>query len=534
MVNDKLDADQRLELIALRRKKKLLQNEKELRRKNGLAFYKPHPKQDVFHRAGKHRRRYCRTGNRFGKSDMGAAEDCAFALGERIWYPKDDPARYEGIPKHPTKGLIIVTDWDKAEEIFTSLEEGDRKGKLFRFLPHSRIKKIDKNHSGNICRIVVESIHGGDSVIYLDTVASYKNNKMGSESSDWDWIHVDEPIPKGMWKAVARGLVDRRGSAWFTCTPVTEMWINDMFIPPSRTRDTFDVPFVNAQDRWVVTGSMRDNPYLTEAAIQDYIDDLDDDEKECRINGIPSALLGVIYKQFSPELHIYRGTPHGWEAPDKPPKDYTIRYAIDPHPKVPHAVLFTATSPLGVTYVYKELFLKTTIGDLSIGINDILEGYDPYQSLCDPIAFLENPEDKSTWADTFFANGLLVEKATKELAHGILKTQEKLREKTSDGSLAIRFSEDLQETLYEFDRYVWNPDDEKPEKNCPDHMMENLYRLVLTGLSYEDNVVEYVVPAPMDFTTADLSFEQTRKEMMSFSTSPSRQRVFNRANRYPC
>jgi hypothetical protein len=38
----------------------------------------------------------------------------------------------------------------------------------------------------------------------------------GSESSDWDFLHIDEPCPRDMYVANARGLIDRGGSDWFT------------------------------------------------------------------------------------------------------------------------------------------------------------------------------------------------------------------------------------------------------------------------------------------------------------------------------
>ena len=48
------------------------------------------------------------TGNRFGKSTCGSAEDCAFALGARLWLPEGDPIRHLGIPGRATKGVILV------------------------------------------------------------------------------------------------------------------------------------------------------------------------------------------------------------------------------------------------------------------------------------------------------------------------------------------------------------------------------------------------------------------------------------------
>ena len=65
-------------------------------------------------------------------------------------------------------------------------------------------------------------------------------NPMGLESSQWDWIHVDEPIPEGMWNAVSRGLMDTGGSAWFTCTPIAEQWINEFFLPVKMMKNQFE------------------------------------------------------------------------------------------------------------------------------------------------------------------------------------------------------------------------------------------------------------------------------------------------------
>src|SRR5438093_10739744 len=74
-------------------------------KRDGLPFYLPHAKQDSFHRSVA-LRRGAFTGNRFGKSTMGIAEDCAWVRGERPWYPVTDPARTSGLPCHPVKGQI--------------------------------------------------------------------------------------------------------------------------------------------------------------------------------------------------------------------------------------------------------------------------------------------------------------------------------------------------------------------------------------------------------------------------------------------
>lgn len=492
-------SDQLRELIALRRLVTL-------KRDNGLAFYKPHEKQDLFHAAGGYDRRYLRTGNRFGKSTCGAAEDLSFAIGARLWYTEGDPRRTAGIPNRSTKGLVIVADWDKAREQFTCQTEGASMGKLFKLMPKHLFEGVHKNQAGEIDCVFVKSIHGGISSIYLDTVKSYLSNPMGQESSDWDWIHVDEPCPQEMWIANARGLVDRDGKAWFTCTPIKHYWINQYFIPRSNMRDFFpDGKGDKDFKKWVLTGTMMDNPTLPSKAIDTFAEDLPEDEKAARIYGTPKSLSGLIYTEFDRSRHVYLDLPKGWRDFDCPPDDYTIRLAIDPHPKKPHAVLFAATAPTGQTYFYAEIFQQCLIDDLVAAIHVTLNGRTPMMLWCDLSAFNTNPTDGGSWADLFYAGGLPIVPASKELAHGIVRVQQELHKPDN-----LYFAANLRETLYEFDVYGWDPKSEKPIDR-KDHMMENLYRLVLGGLDYVDDDPSNGRPiSPRELKGYDLTLPKTR------------------------
>jgi len=490
-----------------------LERQVQMRRSFGLAFYAPHYKQDLFHQAGVHKSRYGRTANRFGKSIMGGAEDCSWALGYRPFYQRSfnvlngkneivrvhDPVRdawmvHAGIPQRNVKGLIIVTDWDKAEEIFTNRTDGESRGKLFKLLPEDQIVDVIKNQSGKICTILVRSIWGGVSSINLDTVKSFKSNRLGQESSDWDFVHVDEPCPEEMFIANARGLVDRDGSEWFTCTPLTEMWINDYFFPEGNIKDecdegriaNVDVPVEDRTikiSRWTITGSMHDNPTLGENAKAKFISQLSEEDKETRIYGRPRALAGAVYREFQSEVHIYRTVPHRWSEYDDPPRDYCIRIAADTHPVNPHAVLFAATAPTGHVFYWCELYVKDYIKNLCSAIHDRLNGRWPLRFLLELAAYNENPIDGITIADEFIQAGFPVEPATKDLQYGILRVKQELSRRDERGNAIHNFSPYLTETIREFDRYVWNPETGKPV-DAHDHMMENLYRLVLTGLEY--------------------------------------------------
>lgn len=471
-----------IELLLKARKLELLRKKHEAIKANGLSFYQPHAKQDLFHRAGRFKHRYARTGNRFGKSTMGAAEDASFAIGGRLWMANSDPDKTIGIPQRPTKGLVVCEDWDKATEIFTSTR-GDI-GKLFQMLPSGCVdmhKGIQRNHSGAIDKIIVKrpaEYGGGESTIYFDTVKSFKQNNMSQESSDWDWFHADEPCPQKMFTAIARGLIDRNGSSWFLCTPISEIWINDMFVPSRATRVDDGLPLITESNRWMITGETAENPTLSQDAIDDFSKLLSPEEKDCRLRGIPLALSGLVYKEFSDSKHVLTSIPTGWTDFDSPPLDYTIRYSIDPHARTPHAVLFTATAPTEEVFYWHEIFDQCPISELAARIKARVENRFVALAMIDPIAYIPSPIDGKTWADEFMENLVFLQKAPKDLTHGIQAVKAALRQ-----TKKYFFSPLLRRTRWEFDHYIWDQEKDKP-KDVDDHMMENLYRLIISDHCY--------------------------------------------------
>ncbi len=472
------------DLYARKKRVELLRRKVALAKQFGLLGYKPHRKQSMFHAAAHFKFRLARCGNRFGKSDMGVSEDLAFALGERPWLDKSDPMRYHGIPKRPTKGLVLCADDDKIDEIFTGNGSKGHVGKIWKKLPKDVIVGTKRSSSGTIVNIRIKGLYG-ESVIDFDTRSAFKTNPMGSESGDYDWIHVDEPIEEAHWKAVSRGLMDRGGKAWFTCTLIEQPWINDMFYegPENSKKELFEVMNEERYIKWAMTGSVFDNPYLNKHDIEDYLATLTEDEKQCRIHGIPMHLSGLIYKQFDRAVHVYNEPPHGWQSMNNPPPDYTIHYAIDPHPRTPTAVLFVAVSPAGRAYFYDEIFLATTTDVLAKMVKDRIQGRNVWNQLIDPMAYIEDERNKSCMADDFAKFGLMgLGKAPKDLVRGIPEVQRLLKEPER-----IQVSAMCRTFLWEIGRYSWGdtrgvPTNKPVDKD--DHMMECLYRLCLRGLDF--------------------------------------------------
>lgn len=470
---------------------KLSLMKEEMLTSNKLKNFVPNPKQYKFFEMAATRMRAGFCGNRFGKSTIGVIEDCCWLLGERPFFPSDHPLRRLGIPTHGVKGLVIAEDWDKVKEIFTNDDGKDRLGKFFEYLPQESIKKTTCTQKGQINSISIKWKLDGrerESIVTFDTVRSYYNNPRSFESSDWDFIHLDEPVPQELWTAVSRGLLDRGGYSWWLLTPLGFPWMYEHFI--SNT-------VVDPKNFWFFEASMDDNPLLDETAKRLYLESLPEDERQCRQAGKPLAHGRRVYGHFDEKRHIWGGwlkrdehgqliepmpLPKGWKDLYSPPDNYLCGYSLDPHPQTPHAVLFVAIAPNGDVYIYDELFEKCLIRELATKIISKSANINLQWQLCDPSAWIENPDTGRCWADTLHEEGLFVIRASKDKSNGIIQTQE-IWSPTRQTKVYVmphctRF-------IKEIKAYFFDKENKPIDKN--DHLMECLYRTVVNdNLTYRE------------------------------------------------
>ena len=495
--------DNSVELLLLKRRQLALKRQQlEIKRKWGLLAYTPHEKQAAFHSAGvQFKRRMLRAGNRFGKTVCGCAEDCAWLLNERLWLPVEHPARRGGIPQKPNKILCIAQDWDLVHELWTD-NVSRPGGKIWTMLPRDGFVKSVSRHSGSRAIDEIQCTNG--SVLRFDTVKSFINDARGAESKDWDAIHVDEPCPELMYKAHARGLMDRDGASWFTLTPLSEAWINDMFFPA-------DTGGASRSDVWATTGTIFDNPYVSAAGRDAYIASLNDEEKQCRIYGIPLHLAGLIYKAFTWSKHVLQKLPQGWKSWTEPPEDYTVFVAIDPHPRTPHAVLFCAVDPVGRRYYFADIFDHCKISDLCEKIKRVLNGRPVYSIRVDPSADIPDPVTDRSMLDEFWACGVPAEKSSKALADGILRVQGEL----AADPQCVYFCPTAVRTLWEIQRYSWDPKREDKPLDKDDHCMECLYRIEIQEPRWVDS--KFTGEPLSDQTFERLVLETTDLELGAFN-----------------
>lgn len=451
-----------------------------------LWFWRPSPKQLKFFENADKKRRAGFCGNRFGKSTLGVVEDICWLLGFRPFFEEGDPLRYLGIPKHGVKGLVVAEDWDKVKEIFTNDDSVDRAGKFIEFLPKDFIKKVHRNEKGIIDQITVQSEIDGayrESIVYFDTVKSYKQAPASFESSDWDFIHIDEPVMKELWTAVSRGLIDRGGYSWWLFTPLKEVWMYNETIENAKKHPSL---------YWWFEATMDDNPTLSEQDKQLYLDELPEDERAARRAGKPLAYGRLVFRDFDPDVHIVDGV-GGWPNPSRPPyKDHMVVYAIDTHPQTPHAGLFIAVNNLGEIDIYDEIYEKGTIKELCRLVKAKIEGTRVHYGLCEPAAWNEDQGSGFCYADTFYEEGLDLIPGSKRKEDAILLTQQLFKQRVR----VVRIHKRCVRLRKELMNHYFDKENKPEDKQ--DHVIECLRRLVI-----HDHLQYYpatMSDSPMPFT----------------------------------
>lgn len=445
------------------------------REDNKILYFWPHSiKQMEFFSKCTTKRRAVFAGNRFGKSTAGVIEDICWLLGYRPFFPEGDSRRYSGIPEAGVKGLVIAEDWDKVKEIFTeSGVKTDQRGKFFEYLPAWSITGKHTNQNGVIDIIYVQSTVKGrirKSAVYFDTVKSFKNNGAAHESSAWDFIHIDEPIPQAMWTAMSRGLIDRSGMSWWLMTPLKETWMYYYMTENAAT---------DSGNFWYEVADADDNPLLSEVDKQLFYQGLTEDELACRKKGLPLAFGSLVYPNFDQKVHVFPGTcPKGWVNAYTPPEEWNTAFALDPHSKTPQAVLFVAWDEFNVIF-YHEIFRKLLLEELALAIKQVTQKREFTHQICDPFAWNPDPVSGVPWAQHLWNMGLEFRKASKQRELGILQSRTIFSEKERK----VFFLPHLHETLKEVRQHAYGKN-EKPEDE-DDHMMENFYRLCLATNNFQ-------------------------------------------------
>jgi len=424
-----------------------------------LLMYEPMEKQMLFHTSPCPRRALF-GGNRVGKTTAGGMEFLFHTTGQYPdWYPES------GKFKGSIKGRIIAKDFQKGvgEVVSPFLEE---------WLDKSMIARKIKNPMGIATKYELKN----------GSVFDILTHEQSTEQFEGWRGHVawfDEPPPRDKYVATLRGLVDYSGRHWLTLTPLTQPWIYDEIYTATDKAYTF-----------VTTVDIRENKYLTEAAIKEFEGSLTEEEKSARLHGRFLHLSGLIYKEFDANIHVINPLEI---------KEHWSRYmAVDPHERTPTAVLWLAVDEKENHYVYDELWLKDMdVKQISDAIHSQEGGLIAQVKLIDPHADKDNVVAGGfNVRKELMKFGVFCQRANSDPMLGKARIRQALTPRYSPllkrDVPQLFISKYCTQTIYEFQHYIWDEyrrnkeeyNSKEVAKKKNDHFMDCLRYIYNYGPKY--------------------------------------------------
>lgn len=319
-------------------------------REPNILAYRPHAKQEYFHRSDDYRTLYI-GGNRSGKSFGAVAEDIWVASGT---HP------YKKTPPPPIRGRVVAVD----------LLQGVQ-GIILPLFQRLMAPSMMINGSWEDSYSPSDRILTFSNRSFIEFMSyEMKTDKFAGTSRHF--IHYDEEPPRHVYEECQARLVDTKGRCWISMTPVEGMtWLYDKIYKPTHNdpdRQTLKQgsDYVGSVYRslktktTVVEVSMGENPYLDKEAQENYLEELDEDQREARQTGSFVQLKGKVFQGFSKEAHVVPriGNPaqefKGWE----------LYSSVDHGWANPTAWLWHAVAPNGTVITFGEHYQsQMTIGE---------------------------------------------------------------------------------------------------------------------------------------------------------------------------
>lgn len=364
---------------------------KQAAKKPNVLSYNPNSSvHEDFHKSAKVGR-ILRGGNRSGKSVAGAVESIWRSTGRHPFQQTHDV---------PTRGRIVTVDRDAGiEQIIKPL--------LQQWTPPSELVNGSWEDSYSNARKTFTFRNG--STIELKT---HQQEVESFAGVPLHWVWFDEECPKAIFNECRLRLIDYNGVWYMTMTPVEgQDWIFDRFIvTANKNVDMFEV-------------DISDNPHLNKQALALLDEDLDEDEKKVRRQGIFVPKGGLVLKEFDHNRHVIEG---GGSVPNS----WSIYVSIDHGYNAPTAILWHAVSPSGNVVTFKEIYKnKTVIKDFALMIKKInMEiGREPVIYMGDPSMSQKNAITGTSALQEYRRHGIALMQAKKDVEGGINKMNEYLK-----------------------------------------------------------------------------------------------------------
>jgi len=389
-----------------------------------IKFFQPSVRQAEFldWRSPRHRLQFVVAGNKFGKSTVGAIKSLEYALGEQLW--GDNTRDFKPFMKTPNRGCVFAEDFDSHKEVTVP--------SLFTWAPQGSFIKDTRNTAQQTTELICKN----NSIIHFRT---FEQGFDKAEGKDWDWVWIDEPPPRDLYISIFRGLVAKGGLLLLTATLVKEGWLYD----------EADKPYVK-----IFEGTIHDNLWIDDQAKRDFIDALDDDEKEVRETGRPKSLTGLIYKGFRDR------PPHVLD--DQPrPTNCPIILGVDPHERKSIHVLYTWIDPQDrLTAFRAELVPANSLTEIFDKLEEYNEenGENPVCVVIDPNRGKARQMGGRSWGEEFESRGYFVIYGNDALhmGHSVVREYLKFTDEIPPAFKFLETCRGKRGPIHHMMRYAWD------------------------------------------------------------------------------
>lgn len=384
-------------------------------------------------------------GNRTGKTEAGALEAVLAVLGKDAIKYLDDWVKIWGTNTKRNKNTIKKMVREYIENLPPAqsgwvvspsygLQAEGTQEKILKYLPKPEIKEFA--YISRVSNIISQiNLNNGKSIVFK----THEQAPKDFQSAGKGWIWFDEEPPQDIWKECAvrqeAGLTLRR---WLTMTPVQgltwvfdDIWLNKL----------------NNPNIYRISIGWDDNPHLTEEQKAQMGAGMTEDELKVRREGLFLQREGLVYKIFSPPIHVIPRF-----EPDKDKftfyRSFDFGFAKD-HPFV---ALFFAVDSDGTVFLYNSLYLRE-MGQQDV-IDRVIMASKPYE-FRGAWADSARPE----WIEEFIRRGIPVEPAQKDVEAGISKVTEFLSIHPVSKRPRLYITNNNQEVIQEFTKYHYPPED---------------------------------------------------------------------------
>lgn len=468
-------------------------------RSPSIYGYKPHAKQEQFHKSKAKGRLYI-GGNRSGKTVGGAVE--------AIWR-LEGKHPYQRVPEAPIDGRCVSVDFQQGVEKIV-------KPMIAKWLPPSSLinGSWEDSYHRDTRTLTLENNSTLEFMSYDQQLEKFAGTSRG-----FCWF--DEEPPKPIFNECKARLVDQAGFWWITETPVEGMtWTHDDLYLPGKDPDNHLID--------VIQVDITDNPFLNPGEIEEFLSGLDIDERKARKSGTYVASGGLIYPQFG-DHHII--------DPVVPPKEWLHLAGGDFGLNNPTCILWGAVNKLGDLVIYDEHYESGKVVSWhasKIKEANVSHGRVPDYYVGDPSARNRDPITGTSIQLEYIENGIPFITGNNDVKAGIMRVSGYFRGlPVGEGKYRQRFyvTKNCVNFLYEIKRYRWSVWAEKKarfdrnKKEEPhkkdDHAMDTLRYMVMSRPQMDDGT--YKPESPGNFLGAPVGIDprQPWYDRDTVSTTPT-------------